>query len=151
MPGGQRPVPARGNLVRNLDHRFVRAGYRTGEEEPGFEPTMVDVAEAGTYTVTFVNDGGIPHDVTFADGTTIAAAGHATATGEVTVPADGITFICTVPGHADAGMTGEVMVGMATASGAPARMQQISRIERFHAPTWESHFEVVDAFMETLA
>ena len=86
----------------------------------GFEPAMVDVAEPGIYTVTFVNDGGIPHDVTFADGTTIAAEGHATATGEVTVPAAGITFICTVPGHADAGMAGEVMVGMATASGGPS-------------------------------
>jgi len=86
----------------------------------GFEPAMVDVPEAGTYTVTFVNDGGVPHDVTFADGTKIAAEAHATATGEVTVPAEGITFICSVPGHSDAGMTGEVMVGMATTSGEPS-------------------------------
>ena len=85
----------------------------------GFEPAMVDVPEAGTYTVTFVNDGGVLHDVTFADGTKIAAEAHSTATGEVTVPAEGITFICSVPGHSDAGMTGEVMVGMATASGEP--------------------------------
>ncbi|HYI68082.1 MAG TPA: plastocyanin/azurin family copper-binding protein, partial [Candidatus Limnocylindrales bacterium] len=79
----------------------------------GFEPTMVDVPAPGTYTVTFVNDGGVPHDVSFSDGTTIVAEGHATATGELTVPAEGMTFICSVPGHADAGMTGEVMVGMA--------------------------------------
>ncbi len=80
----------------------------------GFEPAIVDVAEPGTYSVTFVNDGGVLHDVTFADGTTISAEGHQTATGEVTIPAGGITFICSVPGHADGGMTGEVMVGMAT-------------------------------------
>ena len=90
----------------------------------GFTPSMVDVAEPGTYTVTFVNDGGVPHDVTFADGTTIAAEGHATATGTVTVPAEGITFICSIPGHSDAGMTGEVMVGMATASREPAHGQE---------------------------
>ena len=42
----------------------------------GFEPVMVHVAEAGTYTVTFVNDGGTFHDVTFADGTVIGAEGH---------------------------------------------------------------------------
>ena len=83
----------------------------------GFEPAMVDVAEPGVYAVTFVNDGGVLHDITFADGTNIAAEGHATATGQVTVPADGITFLCSVPGHSDAGMTGEVMVGMATGSG----------------------------------
>ncbi len=86
----------------------------------GFEPAMVDVAEPGLYTVNFVNDGGVLHDVTFADGTTISAEGHSTATGEVTVPASGMTFICSVPGHADAGMTGEVMVGMPGGSGEPS-------------------------------
>jgi FtsP/CotA-like multicopper oxidase with cupredoxin domain len=86
----------------------------------GFEPTMAHVAAPGTYVVTFVNDGGVHHDVTFADGTTIAAEGHQTATGEVTIPAEGMTFICSVPGHADAGMTGEVMVAAAEGSGDPA-------------------------------
>lgn len=65
----------------------------------GFEPAMVDVAEPGIYSVTFINDGGVLHDVTFADGTTISAEGHQTATGEVNIPPGGITFICSVPGH----------------------------------------------------
>lgn len=87
----------------------------------GFEPAMVHVAEPGIYAVSFVNDGGTYHNVTFADGTTIGADGHATATGEVTIPAEGITFICSVPGHADAGMTGEVMVdASASADAAPS-------------------------------
>jgi uncharacterized cupredoxin-like copper-binding protein len=85
----------------------------------GFEPAMVRVEQAGTYTVNFVNDGGVFHDVTFADGTVISAEGHASGSGEVTIPADGTTFICSVPGHSDAGMTGEVMVATATASGEP--------------------------------
>jgi manganese oxidase len=76
----------------------------------GFEPTTVTVAEPGTYTVNFVNDGGIYHDVAFADGTVIGADGHEAATGEVTIGPDGMTFICSVPGHADGGMTGEVVV-----------------------------------------
>ncbi len=86
----------------------------------GFEPAMIDVPEPGTYTVTFVNDGGIFHDVTFADGTVIGAEGHEQASGEVTIPADGMTFICSVPGHADGGMEGEVMVAMEHASGEPS-------------------------------
>jgi FtsP/CotA-like multicopper oxidase with cupredoxin domain len=40
----------------------------------------------------------------------IGADGRQTATGEVTIPAEGMSFICSVPGHADAGMTGSVMV-----------------------------------------
>ncbi len=85
----------------------------------GFEPAMLQVDGPGTYTVNFVNDGGALHDVSFADGTTISAEAHATATGEVTVPAEGITFICSVPGHADSGMTGEVMVAVAGTSEEP--------------------------------
>jgi FtsP/CotA-like multicopper oxidase with cupredoxin domain len=85
----------------------------------GFEPAMVHVEGPGTYEVTFVNDGGIYHDVTFADGTVIGAEGHETATGEVTIPDGGMTFICSVPGHADGGMTGDVMVAVAGGSGEP--------------------------------
>lgn len=93
----------------------------------GFEPAMAHVDGPGTYTVNFVNDGGTLHDVTFADGTTISAEGHATATGEITVPAEGMTFICSVPGHADAGMTGEVMVAVADSSGQPAASHDDTR------------------------
>jgi plastocyanin len=76
----------------------------------GFEPAMVHVSAPGLYAVTFVNDGGTLHDLTFADGTKIEAEAHANATGEVLIPAGGLTFLCFVPGHADGGMTGEVMV-----------------------------------------
>jgi len=89
----------------------------------GFEPAMVHVDGPGTYSVTFTNDGGVLHDLTFADGTKISAEAHTVATGEVTIPAGGLTFICSVPGHADAGMRGEVMVaatGEPRASASPA-------------------------------
>ncbi|MEX0709979.1 MAG: multicopper oxidase domain-containing protein [Chloroflexota bacterium] len=76
----------------------------------GFEPAMAHVNTPGRYRVTFINDGGVLHDLTFADGTKIEAAAHSTATGEVTIPAAGLSFICSVPGHADGGMRGEVMV-----------------------------------------
>jgi len=85
----------------------------------GFEPAMVHVGAPGTYRVTFVNDGGTYHDVTFADGTVIGAEGHESATGDVTVPAGGMTFFCSVPGHADGGMRGEVMVATASGSDQP--------------------------------
>jgi uncharacterized cupredoxin-like copper-binding protein len=86
----------------------------------GFEPAMIHVDRAGTYSITFVNDGGVAHDVTFADGTRISADARATASGEVAIPPGGLTFLCSVPGHSDAGMTGEVMVsGSAAASHEP--------------------------------
>ncbi len=86
----------------------------------GFEPSAVVVAQPGIYTVTFINDGGMLHDLTFADGTRLVAEANATAIGTVTVPAAGITFICTVPGHVDAGMTGSVSIGVAGSTPQPS-------------------------------
>jgi nitrite reductase (NO-forming) len=92
----------------------------------GFTPAAVQVKAAGTYPVTFANTGSTLHDVTFADGTTLTAEAGKTATGSVTVPAEGLAFICSIPGHADAGMKGQVTVGgdmgmeMPAASAAPA-------------------------------
>jgi uncharacterized cupredoxin-like copper-binding protein len=80
----------------------------------GFEPKTVTVAQPGIYTVEFTNHGSLTHDVTFADGTKISADSQQTASGSVTIPAGGLTFICSVPGHSDAGMTGSVTVGDAT-------------------------------------
>ncbi len=91
----------------------------------GFTPAKLDVAKPGTYPVTFKNTGSTTHDMTFADGTKLTAEAGATVTGTVAVPAQGITFLCSIPGHAAAGMTGSVLVSgsapaTATASGAPS-------------------------------
>jgi FtsP/CotA-like multicopper oxidase with cupredoxin domain len=86
----------------------------------GFEPSMVHVSAAGIYRVTFVNDGGTLHDLTFADGTKIEAAAHTTAGGQVTIPAAGLSFICSVPGHADGGLRGQVMATGGASTPAPS-------------------------------
>jgi len=92
----------------------------------GFQPTNLTVNGPGTYAFALSNTGTIVHDVTFADGTTITAQAGETATGTVNVPAAGITFLCSIPGHADAGMKGSVTVkgsastGSADSHGGPA-------------------------------
>lgn len=78
--------------------------------DTGFKPAAVTVAAAGTYEVSFNNTGAIPHDLTFADGTKVEAAPGATASGTVTIPAGGFTFICSIPGHEAAGMKGAITV-----------------------------------------
>jgi nitrite reductase (NO-forming) len=77
----------------------------------GFKPATVTVPSAGTYEVTLRNTGAAPHDITFADGTAIPADPGASASGTVTIPEGGLTFICSIPGHEQAGMTGTVTVG----------------------------------------
>jgi nitrite reductase (NO-forming) len=83
----------------------------------GFTPASVVVDKAGTYPVTFKNTGAALHNVTFADGTKIEAKSGETATGEVTVREGGISFICDIPGHAQAGMKGAVSIAGATGAG----------------------------------
>ena len=84
----------------------------------GFTPAEATVPAAGTYEVTLNNTGSIVHDITFADGTVITAQAGESATGSVTIPAEGLAFICSIPGHKDAGMTG--MVSVAGTGAAPA-------------------------------
>jgi nitrite reductase (NO-forming) len=86
----------------------------------GFTPATISVPAAGTYEVTFHNTGTILHDLTFADGTRITADAGTTTIGKVAVPAGGITFLCSIPGHADAGMKGSIAIAGASASAAPA-------------------------------
>lgn len=89
-----------------------------------FTPNAVAVASAGAYAVKLTNAGAIQHNITFADGTAATADPGATASVIVNVPATGLTFTCTVPGHAQAGMTGKISVGdMPMASGAPTASQ----------------------------
>ena len=85
----------------------------------GFDPASVEVAEPGRYTVTFVNDGAVLHDITFADGTVLQAEPGATATGEIVVPAAGLGYICSIPGHADGGMRGAISVAGVSADQVP--------------------------------
>jgi nitrite reductase (NO-forming) len=77
----------------------------------GFQPNDPTVPTAGHYHVTFANDGATTHDITFADGTKIVADAGQTGTAELDVPAAGLAFICSIPGHADAGMKGSLAVG----------------------------------------
>jgi nitrite reductase (NO-forming) len=87
----------------------------------GFTPAQVDVDAAGLYTINFKNTGAILHDITFADGTKLQAEAGQTASGQVEIPAEGTTFICSVPGHSDAGMHGSVVVaGSGAASPSPS-------------------------------
>jgi nitrite reductase (NO-forming) len=87
----------------------------------GFKPSSLTVPSAGVYEVDLHNTGSTTHDVTFADGTKVTAQGGQTAKGQVTIPAEGLTFLCSIPGHADAGLKGAVTVaGTAVAPTASA-------------------------------
>jgi nitrite reductase (NO-forming) len=76
----------------------------------GFTPATLDVPAPGKYEVKLVNTGAAVHDITFATGETVTAQPGATASLTVDIPAGGTTFLCSIPGHAAAGMTGGVVV-----------------------------------------
>jgi nitrite reductase (NO-forming) len=83
----------------------------------GFEPAKLTVAKPGAYEVKLANTGSIIHDITFPDGTTISADAGKTASAVVDVPAEGLAFLCSIPGHKDAGMTGAIAIEGSAAGG----------------------------------
>jgi nitrite reductase (NO-forming) len=88
--------------------------------EFAFHPSAITVSQPGRYSVELTNGGAIAHDVTFDDGTVISAAAGETKTGVIDVPAAGMGFHCSIPGHIDAGMKGTINLQTAEASGTPA-------------------------------
>ncbi len=75
--------------------------------EFAFDPSAV-MASAGSYSGTLVNDGTIEHDIMFDNGDAIVAAAGETVEFDFEVPAEGIRYICSIPGHAEAGMEGVI-------------------------------------------
>ena len=72
----------------------------------GFTPAAITVPAAGTYEVKLVNTG-IDHarrHLRRRHGH--RSRGRTDRNGTVTIPADGLGFICSIPGHKDAGMAG---------------------------------------------
>ena len=111
-PSGEGPNASGEPVDHGASHAPAAGGGTITIEafDLGFKPAAVTVPAAGTYEVEFKNTGVAPHDVTFADGTKIAANGGETATGTVSVPEEGLAFLCSVPGHAAGGMEGQVTV-----------------------------------------
>ena len=73
--------------------------------EFAFAPHEI-TAEPGTYTGVLVNQGGVDHDIQFDNGEKIVASAGQSVEFEFTVPEEGVAFMCTISGHADAGMVG---------------------------------------------
>lgn len=76
--------------------------------EFAFSPMQL-TAEPGTYNAVLVNEGTIEHDIVFGDGEPVVAGPGESVEFELTVPEEGIEFLCSIPGHSDAGMTGVIL------------------------------------------
>ena len=112
------PAGATSAPVPSSDAAAVVGSVAIESFDLGFTPGSIEVDAPGRYEFTLNNTGTIPHDVTFPDGTTSGMVeGGKSATFEVTVPAEGMTFICSIPGHSQAGMEGAVTVKGGTTTG----------------------------------
>jgi nitrite reductase (NO-forming) len=101
-PPAQPGQPDDGEIVGQIEVRAY---------ELRFEPATITVDAPGRYELTLINEGVIPHDLVLADGQgTEMIKGGESVTVEVVLAAGEIEFICTVPGHADAGMKGTISV-----------------------------------------
>jgi plastocyanin len=81
--------------------------------ELAFDTTELE-AEAGSVTIDFDNPSAIPHNVAIEKDGKVLAESETLAEGETSASAElepgTYTFLCTVPGHAEAGMEGTLTV-----------------------------------------
>ena len=76
-----------------------------------FEPKRVTIPADTPVTITLVNDGVLPHNLTIKEAdVSVNVRGAQTGTVVVTLPAGEYRFLCGIPGHAEAGMTGTLVV-----------------------------------------
>ena len=114
-----------------------------------FQPTTLDVATPGKYEIKLTNTGSIIHDLTFPDGTTISANAGTSASAVVDVPAGGLSFLCSIPGHKDAGMVGTITVAGASGGddhGGPAPTTDV--VKDPAAPAYTMHDPKAPALLE---
>jgi nitrite reductase (NO-forming) len=76
----------------------------------GFTPNNLIVDQPGRYKIQFVNTGSILHDIAFPDGTKLEAKAGETLETDIMISPNGLNFICSIPGHKDAGMVGSISV-----------------------------------------
>lgn len=102
---------ASGTLIPNVvgDEPAVRPGDAVLllANEFSFAPVEL-VVEEGVYSGELVNEGKIAHNITFEGGDSFDVAAGETVRIEFEAPEGGVEFFCNIPGHAEAGMTGEV-------------------------------------------
>jgi len=99
----------------------VLAGPATAEDvrtveveakEFAFEPSTIEAQAGERLRIELVNQGSLSHNLHIeGDGNTQTIQSDKTAAVTFTVPEDGpVKFFCNVPGHKQAGMTGQVVV-----------------------------------------
>ncbi len=78
-----------------------------------FSPSEVRVSAGDTVNLVLEKQGSLPHDITIpALGFSLPAASGASASAALSAARPGTyEFFCSVPGHREAGMTGELTVG----------------------------------------
>ena len=82
--------------------------------EFAFDPATIEVGVSETIKIVFDNKGTIAHDFEIPDLEVVIATTNAGNTGEVTLVAPSVPgtydFICSIPGHKEAGMVGKLIV-----------------------------------------
>lgn len=75
-----------------------------------YSPSKLNVTQAGHYKLNVSNTSAVPHDIVFTNGVQLNVAPGQQVSTIVEIPASGLNFFCSLPGHKEAGMTGAITV-----------------------------------------
>ncbi len=111
--GGEGAKPEAGGEAKPAGGAASTLKLAADPSEIAFDTTSLS-AKAGNVTIDFTNPAPIEHDVAIEEGGKILAKSETITSGKTSVSVDlkpgSYTFLCTVPGHAEAGMEGTLTV-----------------------------------------
>jgi plastocyanin len=111
--GGEKAKPEAGGEAKPAGGAASTLKLAADPSEIAFDTTSLST-KAGNVTIDFTNPAPIEHDVAIEEGGKILAKSETITGGKTSVSVDlkpgSYTFLCTVPGHAEAGMEGTLTV-----------------------------------------
>ncbi|MFL2640316.1 MAG: cupredoxin domain-containing protein [Dehalococcoidia bacterium] len=97
-----------------VDPNEIRITSGIDGEEFSFDPETINVNVSETVKLVFENNGTIAHDFEIPDLEVVIQTTNSGNSGEITFVAPSIAgsydFICSIPGHKEAGMVGKLVV-----------------------------------------
>jgi nitrite reductase (NO-forming) len=96
--------------VKTADIPEVVGNLEIKMHDMSYQPSRLDVPREGRYRIDVINLSPIPHDIVFDNGMALKAAPGESAAIEIDIPVTGLVYRCSLPGHEQAGMKGEVTI-----------------------------------------
>ena len=109
--------------IKNTPDEEISGELNIEMHDMSYQPSTLSVPQEGHYRIIVHNTSPIGHDILFDNGVLLKADPGETIQTELDITKSGVSFHCSLPGHAQAGMIGLITVGDQKPDHAPSKTQ----------------------------